>query len=370
MEVNLSTFGSMQPTEVVEETSTTEAPVTNEVGEISVTDPVVEETKVVEAVAEPIVQTAEAPAEEGTSNFKIEGFEDFEKPSEEKPVVAETKATDWKEIIKKADKREILKELGVDDFAIELAEHIANGGQAVDYLTAKSRDWNNVSDIDVMRDEFKAKYPNLNADEIERKLVRKYMLDDIDDDLKSDGLIDLKSDAYELRQKRIERDKKLVIPQAQQSADPDKVIQDFVAAKTKEREQAVIDNREYFENNNEAKRLMESKRVVVPIGDGGSFVFKVDKPELITKGTYDANFWNKIVSNEKGEPDVAKLQRLVLIGLNEAKYNADLVNYGKTLGHSKEVEEAQNARKPGSSPAMNETGKPTYKVGTYGSMSK
>lgn len=365
MEAKLSSFGAFVETPPTEETVTTDVSTTtvDEAGAINVPDLGVTESTEDEKVTE-----AAAPAVVNETNESSFEMPDFDEPdaaattTEAKP--AEKTFTDWKEAIKGTDKKAILKELGIDDFAIELAEHIANGGNAVDYLTAKSRDWNTVTDIDVMRDEYKTRFPNLNAEEIERKLTRKYMLNEEDDeDLRNDGLIDLKSDAYELRQKRIERDSKLIIPQAQAPAvDENAIIEKYIASQS---ENSKTFN-DFIINNEATKNLTESKRVVVPIGDSGSFNFSVDKPDQLMRGVVDSRVWNKIVSNEKGEPDVQKLQQIVLFALNPKKYNNDLVNYGKTLGHSKEVEEGQNAKKPGGKMAHPDEA-PTYKVGTYGS---
>jgi hypothetical protein len=365
MEAKLSTFGSM-PTETVEETP------------IQETQTVTEETTTTETIAEAVEQTAETPAEtiaeavveDNVSNYEMPSFDEPEATTTQEAAAPKEEVkpiTDWREAIKAADRKEILKELGINEFAIELDEHISKGGKADDYILAKSRDWNNVTDLDVMRDEFKARFPNLTPEEIDRKLSRKYAIDDIDDEVRSDGLIDLKSDAYELRQQRIEKDKKLVLPQYAAATEPQKVIDDFIAEQQRLQNESYQKNVEFFANNEHTKSLLESKRVVVPIGKEGQFKFSVDKPELIMKGVTDANVWSKIVSNEKGEPDVQKLQQIVLFAANISKYNNDLVNYGKSLGHSKEVEEGQNARKPGSVAAFDNSATPSYRTGTYGS---
>ncbi len=369
MEAKLSTFGQFAETPVTENTSEAISTTTvDEAGAINVPDLGTEtETTIVPdtvATEKPAETAVEAIVESDVSNMEIPNFDEPAATTTEEKPAAEAKPLSWKEAIKTADRKEVLKEMGVDDFTIELSEHIAKGGSAVDYLNAKSRDWNKVTDIDIMRDEFRSRYPNLNEEEIERKLTRKYLLDDVDDDVKEDGMIDLKSDAYELRQKRIERDSKLIIPQAQQQQAP--VDEAAIIAKYVESQSQ--NNKDYFDYvaaSESTKNLLESKRVVVPIGDSGSFNFSVDKPDQLMRGVVDSRVWNKIVSNEKGEPDVAKLQQIVLFALNPKKYNNDLVSYGKSLGDNKQVEEARNAKKPDNRSATPDD-KPAYAVGTYG----
>ena len=371
MEAKLSTFGDFIETAnpIAEPVKEEKVETTgNESGEVKVPDlePKEESKQEVkdDKKPDPVVAKKDEEKEENVSTLEVPDFDEKEVVNDEQKQVESKKEQpqDWKQAIKAVDKKDILKELGVDDFVIELNEYIVNGGQAADYLAAKSRNWNDVSDLDIMRDEFKARYPNLSAEEIERKITRKYMLEELDDDLKEDGLIDLKSDAYELRQKRIEKDGKLIIPQRPQPENNEakKAEQDKIAA---EQYKAAM---EFFENHEATKNLMQSKRVAIDLGDNGKFNFNIDKPEQLMRVVTDGKVWGKVINNDKGEPDVAKLQKIALYAINPTKFENDLVSYGKSLGHFKEVEEGQNAKKPGGKAAQPDE-KPTYRVGTYGS---
>jgi len=363
----LSTFSQIQPTE--ETPAVAEAATVNEAGVINM--PEVAETEPESQLGNiaPVAAAApETPAVEDntTSSFEMPSYDEpAATTTEEKPATA-APITDWREAIKAADRKELLKELGIDDFAIELNEHIKSGGQAADYIAAKSRDWTSISDIDVMRDEFRTKYPNLNADEIERKLTRKYMLDEMDDDLKNDGLIDLKSDAYELRQQRIERDKKLIIPSNKApEVDMDAMTDQFMQSQQRLQQENYKKSIELFNNHEATKELNQSKRVALDLGANGKFSFTVDKPESLTRIIYDKDAWGRLVNNEKGEPNVALLQEIALHAANPSKFKNDLVNYGKSLGVHNVVAEGQNAKRPLGSPAKTDTS-PVIRQGTYG----
>jgi hypothetical protein len=367
----MSTYSQMQ---AVEETPTAEveAPVEADVVQMPVIDePAATTTET--AVETTEAPTTEAPAENDVANTSFE-IPSFDAPAPAATVDAPTPAVtpaieiDWREAIKKADKKELLKELGIEDFAIELNDHIKSGGQAADYLNAKARDWTTVSDLDVIRDEYKAKYPNLTPEEIERKITRKYAIEDVDEDAQADGAIDLKSDAYELRQQRIERDKKLVIPSTKTpEADVETITKMVFDNQEKQRQENYTALADYIGKHEATTALMQSKRVALDLGANGKFNFTVDKPEVVTRAIYDPSIWNKLTHNEKGEPNVALLQELVLYAVNPAKYKNDLVNYGKSMGAQNMIAEGQNAKRPlGTAPKPDD--KPTYSKGTYGGM--
>ena len=93
-----------------------------------------------------------------------DGEEDYE--GEEGQAAATV--VDWKEELKKANPKDILKELGYDDFLAEFAEFRKNGGDAYKYLEAKAFDWETVNHQDLVLDELKLQYPHLTDDKIEK----------------------------------------------------------------------------------------------------------------------------------------------------------------------------------------------------------
>jgi len=364
----LSTFGSL-PAESFEPIAE-EAPAATVEGDGVINMPdVVDDAPVETVVAEPAAAVEAAPVVEDTTNssFEMPSYDEPAVIEEAKPAEAAAPAiTDWREAIKKVDRKELLKEAGISDFALELDEHIKNGGQAADYLNAKARDWNSVPDEDIIRDEFKAKFPNLTAAEIERKISRKYSIDSLDDDEKADGEIDLKSDAYELRQQRIERDKKLIIPSNKvPEVDMDAMTQQVMESQQRIQQENYKKTIDIFNNHEATKELNQSKRVALDLGANGKFSFTVDKPESITRAIYDSKLWSKLTSDEKGEPNVALLQKLVLHAANPQKFENDLVNYGKSLGKHDIIAEGQNAKRPLGSQAKTDIS-PVVRQGTYG----
>lgn len=334
---------------------------------------------------EPPVDTTTAPApqdngtEENQSSFSMPNFGGEPDDEEGEGVnTAQAVMPDWKEELKKANPKDILKELGYDDFVAEFAEFRKNGGDAYKYLEAKAFDWNTVTHQDLVLDELKMQYPHLTDDKIEKLYQAKYKQSEFaSDEDKEIGAIQLEADAELIRRKRIEEQNAFQIPDVQ-------VRQEAIEAQARYAEQQQIEAQQvqqalqFFKEHEATKNLMESKRVAIDLGDNGRFNFTVDKPETLMAVALDSEKWQRAIAVNPQEadpskliPDVAKLQKIALVALNP-NYEKDLVNYGKSLGLKTILEEGQNARRPvGSTPAQPnesfaEALKNRAKVGTLG----
>jgi hypothetical protein len=265
---------------------------------------------------------------------------------------------DWKEELKKANPKDILKELGYDDFLAEFAEYRKNGGDAYKYLEARAFDWDTVSHQDLILDELKSQYPHLTEDKVERLYQAKYKQSDMaSDEDREIGLIQLEADAELVRQKRVIEQKQFQIPE------PARMQEANTQAMYEEQRKLEIDQSQkiiqFFQEHEATKNLYQSKRVAIDLGDNGKFNFNIDKPENLMSVALDSEKWQRAISVNPQEadvskliPDVAKLQKIALVAMNP-NYERDLVNYGKSLGLKAIVEEGQNARRPiGNTPAQ------------------
>ena len=322
-------------------------------------------------------QGEQAPLEDNQSSFSMPSF-DGEEDSEGEEGQASATVVDWKEELKKANPKDILKELGYDDFLAEFAEFRKNGGDAYKYLEAKAFDWETVNHQDLVLDELKLQYPHLTDDKIEKLYQAKYKQSEYaSDDDKEIGAIQLEADAELIRQKRIAEQKTFQIPDVMNSQEVNQ-FQERMAEQQKIESERVQQALQFFKEHDATKNLMESKRVAIDLGDNGKFNFTVDKPETLMAVALDSEKWQRAIAVNPQEadpskliPDVAKLQKIALVALNP-NYEKDLVNYGKSLGLKSIVEEGQNARRPiGSTPAQPnesfaEAIKNRAKVGTLG----
>ena len=322
-------------------------------------------------------QGEQAPLEDNQSSFSMPSFDGEEDFEGEEGQAAAT-VVDWKEELKKANPKDILKELGYDDFLAEFAEFRKNGGDAYKYLEAKAFDWETVNHQDLVLDELKLQYPHLTDDKIEKLYQAKYKQSEYaSDDDKEIGAIQLEADAELIRQKRIAEQKTFQIPDVMNSQEVNE-FQERMAEQQKIESERVQQALQFFKEHDATKNLMESKRVAIDLGDNGKFNFTVDKPETLMAVALDSEKWQRAIAVNPQEadpskliPDVAKLQKIALVALNP-NYEKDLVNYGKSLGLKSIVEEGQNARRPiGSTPAQPnesfaEAIKNRAKVGTLG----
>lgn len=318
-------------------------------------EPVVNEEATSTVVTEP-----EAQVEENVTAFSMPNFGDepAEETSTEGQASAQVQVTDWKEQLKKSDPKEILKELGYDEFVADFAEFRKNGGDAYKFLEAKAFDWNNVSHTDLVFDELKLQYPNLTDDKIEKLYQARYKQTEFAaDEDKEVGLIQLEADAELVRQKRIQEQQQFRIPEVSRPQEVDNQLQYAEQERLlAEQQQQVL---QFFREHDATKSLIESKRVAIDLGDNGKFNFNIDKPENLMAVALDGEKWQRAISVNPQEadpakliPDVAKLQKIALVALNP-NYEKDLVNYGKSLGLKAIIEEGQNARRPvGSAPAQ------------------
>ena len=306
-----------------------------------------------------VVTEPEAQVEENVTAFSMPNFGD--EPAEEVSTEGQSapvQVADWKEQLKKSDPKEILKELGYDEFVADFAEFRKNGGDAYKFLEAKAFDWNNVSHTDLVFDELKLQYPNLTDDKIEKLYQARYKQTEFAaDEDKEVGLIQLEADAELVRQKRIQEQQQFRIPEVSRPQEVDNQVQYAEQERLlAEQQQQVL---QFFREHDATKSLIESKRVAIDLGDNGKFNFNIDKPENLMAVALDGEKWQRAISVNPQEadpakliPDVAKLQKIALVALNP-NYEKDLVNYGKSLGLKAIIEEGQNARRPvGSAPAQ------------------
>ena len=323
----------------------TEVPTETQAVAVETTDADITTELAAEAVATETTETVaeQTPVDESVSDFKIEGF-DTPTTAEETPATqAPTQPTiDWRDAIKTVDKKELAKELGLDDFDLEFVEYRKRGGDPSKYLEAKSFDWNKVNDIDVVKAGLKNEFPTLNNEQINKLFEKKYSQNELaDDDDREMGSILLQAEAHKLRQAKIEEQQRFKLPepiQQQQTAQVDN------SAKEQAEYNAKIN--QFFATHEQTQNLINSKRVAIDLGDAGQFNFNVDRPEMLLKAITDGQTWQKITATPQGEPDVQKLLKIAKYAFNPDAHDKALFNYGKSFGLKGIVKEGQNAKRP------------------------
>ncbi len=261
--------------------------------------------------------------------------------------------TDWKEVIKNVDRKELLKAAGLDDFDIEFAEYRKTGNDPAKYLEAKAFNYDTISDTDMIKRSLSEKFPTYTADELDRYINRKYGLNSTDEDEMADGLLMLKADAYEARTAKKQEQAKFVIPTIEK---PQEVVNQQNQLQQQQAEQQRQQQIQAFQtmvNEHEAtKKLIESKRVTIDLGEGiKPFNFPIDNPDSLLSIAFGDNWARAIAVNPqevdrtKLIPDIAKLQKIAYIASNP-NYEKDIFNYGKSQGLKAIIEDGQNAKRP------------------------
>jgi hypothetical protein len=304
-----------------------------------------------------------------TSAFSLSlGDDDAQQTQQSTHQTQQQSQFNWKEEIKKISKDELIAELGLDPFAIEIDKHIKGGGQPIDYLQARAVDYNKFSDDALIKDSLRKEYPNLSPSQIDLMFNRKYNVpEDATDEDKEFFTAQLQADAYKIRQSKITEQQKFKIAETP-IPQKDEAYEQWQQNR-QQKAQNIEAAKNYFETHPATKALNESKRVTLNLGEGVSpFNFTVDKPELINRVLMDdGSAWNKLTSTPQGEPDVAKQQLLTLVAANPQKVFQDIYNYGVQMGERKRVAEGQNAqRQQAKVTQLDSTEKGTYRTGTYG----
>jgi len=323
-----------------------------------------------EGVLETKVEAPVINEESNSYDFKVPSFDDEKVEANTADATKQQQpVTSWKDAIKSVDRKELLKELGFDDFAIELNDHISKGGKPIDYLAARAIDWNTVSDADVVLDEMKKDFPDATPTQLQRLFNKKYnQLELADDEDKEDGMLLMKADARKYKAARIANQQSFKIPEGNQqlqSQQPQQPTPEQLQAEAQARTQKLLENEAI-------KNLTQSKRVAIKLGEKDSFNFNIDKPESIVRAISEPQYWAKILANKQGEPDMDKLIRLTKYAHDMDGHDLALFNYGQSKGHRKEIEEGQNIKLPnGRTPQTEKTtlakAFKNAKLSTYGS---
>ena len=348
-----------------QETATTTTESTPAV-DITLTDPT--QTASVTEPENTTTQTQDV-VEDNTSAFSLAINDDVVKDEVKVQPTVVQPVFNIDEEIKKVDKKELLKKAGVTDFAIEIDEYLAKGGNAIDFLNARAIDYNKVSDEDIIKSDLQKQYPNFSPQQIALMFNRKYNVsEDADPEDKEFAQLQLQADAYNARQQKIQEQSKFKIPDTP-ILQKDEAYEQW--KKEQESEPQLMEKfRSFYETHEATKALNESKRVAINLGEGvPPFNFTIDHPQVLTKALTDGGaILNKLMTTQSGEPDVAKQHLVTLFSFNPEKFIQDIFKYGQSMGVRKElVEEGQNAVKPQAKVApLDPSAPPKYKTGTYG----
>lgn len=325
---------------------------------------------------QPEVQNA-ASANDPSS--AVQGNSETETPSTEPvaatqaPIVPEAiTVPTWQEVLKAQQPETVFKELGYDEKVVGISktlsenpkmaalfEHWINKGDLAPYAKAASTDYNKMDSEQVMRHQLLEEYPDADDATInalyQRKIVRAYDLDSIDDNERAEGRLLLDAEAKKVRLNLINKQQEFLTPKP-----PEPKAE---AAPVETLEQAQQKRIEYIVNSTKqspvVQEFIKNQKLVVGEGDE-AYSYQVSKPQeiidlLITPGALDNKLWTiEDLGNGNKKTSATSLQLLLgAIAHDEkgffAKYNSHL----KSLGSKAIIDSMDNASKPANTHTSN-----------------
>lgn len=222
-----------------------------------------------------------------------------------------------------------------DDFIKKVVEFYEKTGDLTPYLQAKTVNFEQMSDEEILRRNLREEYADLSDKAFERlykqEVVDKYKLDadEWGDDDSELGRELLKSEAAKLREKYLQWQRDFSAPEPEVSdeyAQTAEMLQRF--------EQEV-------RSSDFTKGFLEGKKLTIKTTDG-EFNYEVPQADAVIDMTIDNDKFFSQFAGENGNLDYAKWYKTVAYSQNPDLFEKALINYGKTLGRSEVTKEIKN----------------------------
>lgn len=229
----------------------------------------------------------------------------------------------------------------MDEFLQGLVQYYNETGDLTPYLEAKTVNYAEMNDEEVMRRNLRNQYPNLtdkNFDRLyEREVTQKYQLDER---RYNEGEVELgrellKAEADKVRSELVENQKNFTAPVKEDNSE--QVAQD---------QQAALEEwTKSVQSNNVTQAVLNDKRVVIDY-NGESFAYELDNPQAMVDMTVDNNKFFEIFQGEGGQVDYGKWYKVLNYALDPDTFEKSLIAHGKNLGGSEVVKEIKNPSTP------------------------
>lgn len=227
-----------------------------------------------------------------------------------------------------------------DDFIKKVVEFYEKTGDLTPYLQAKTVNFEQMSDEEILRRNLREEYADL-SDKAFDRLYKQQVIDKFKLDADEWGEEDselgrelLKSEAAKLREKYLQWQRDFSAPEPEVSdeyAQTAEMLQRF--------EQDV-------RSNEFTKSFLEGKKLTIKTTDG-EFNYEVPQADAVIDMTVDNDKFFSQFAGDQGNLDYAKWYKTVAYSQNPELFEKALINYGKTLGRSEVTKEIKN---PSTSP--------------------
>lgn len=242
---------------------------------------------------EPVVPSKSQPSHEAADNKKQQPEE--QKSDESQPPAATT--YDWKKEVKKLSKADVLKELGLDEFAVGMVDYYQKEGNVTPYLEVKTVDYSKMTSEQLLEMQLKKENPGMSETalkfKLRKELEQKYYLnrDDFDED--SDeavyGQEQMRLDADKIRKQLIEEQEKFKVPVKDTDA-----IEQREAERLQTLQKAVTEHKETVD-------FLQQKALRFGEGDE-AFTFPIDNADAVVESCL-----NTILNTDRQDIDGVEL---------------------------------------------------------------
>ncbi len=314
----------------------------------------------------PSVGRTEEPKAAEPTPVETTNVDNVAQGESEPPIQANVGAYElpqWQEVLRQQQPEAILKELGFDDSAVGFLKELkdvdpkmveffniwkSDKDNLKYYLEEITTDYEQMSSEDVMRRQLREEYPKATERQLDvlfrKEIVERYNLDSMDDDLVEEGklLLDAKAESY--REKLIQQQEQLQLP-------------DYVNSASESEMRAQQEFENYKQNlisNQLTQELMQNKRLTIGEGDE-KFSYNLTNPNNIVNNLFDSNAWaNKLFDiqkdsqgNEVFVPNVEKQLLVSAILEDHTGSLKEMAKYYKSLGGKATIDSLENASPAG-----------------------
>lgn len=283
----------------------------------------------------------------------------------EPQIVAEPpKVPTWQEVLKQQQPDTILKEIGLDADAVNLAKeiygnqqmiafynHWKNNGDVTGYLKELTTDYSKMPAEDVMKHQLRAEYPKATDKQIDllfhTKVSQAYNLNSDDPETVENGRLLLEAEADKYRDKMIQNQQNFLIPKPPEpkAAEPD--------LRAQQQQRDIEEYQSNVRNSPLTQSLVSNK--ILSIGEGEEkFNYPIGDPNDLLNRLFNDETWVNGLFQVEAKPDGSKkyipdVEKQLFIAAAHADHKGlirAIASHYKTIGGKSALAPIENVSEP------------------------
>jgi hypothetical protein len=255
------------------------------------------------------------------------------------------------DLLKGRDKREVLKALNVSEEVFDALDSASTLSELKAFIDTRTRNWDEVSDTDVLREDFRKKYGDLPEAKFEKLFaaeLKKYNLDSLDDEEKELGQIRLEIDAKTTRDRLKGEQAQFKLPERKPTAEAQEL--EAIHAQQAKAKTDLENFTSGIRSADATKQLLQNKRLV--LADG--YQFDVVNPDQLIEAVIDTPKMFAGCVKEDGSLDLVRVYKIVNYALNTDAVENSYMEHGRTKENDDTFNELVNPSKRDAPTSTNE----------------